>query len=339
MPTLAIITVSWNTRDLLRRSIQTVHDSLAGSGIDYTIMIVDNGSTDGTPAMLRAEHPEVLLLEAGRNLGFAGGNNLALRRALGPEDWRIRVGANFPNPHPVSPDYFFLLNPDTEVVGDAIALLVRYLESHPDVALVGPQLRYPDGSVQPSRRRFPTPGAFFWESTPLERIWPSNPWARRYRLADIPDDVEQEVDWLVGAALMVRREVIARAGLLDTGFVLYSEELEWQRRIRGIGDGRCKEAPDSQPSRIVYLPAAVIIHHEGKSSEQAPARRYLNFQRSRLRDARMTYGDRFAALLRLFLRVAYAAELGAESAKWLVGHKRRLRAQRIAVYLRVLREL
>ena len=83
MPMLAIITVSWNTRDLLRRSIQTIHASLAGAGIDYTIVVVDNGSADGTPAMLRAEHPEVLLLEAGRNLGFAGGNNLALRRVLG----------------------------------------------------------------------------------------------------------------------------------------------------------------------------------------------------------------------------------------------------------------
>src|SRR6185436_13262470 len=85
MPTLAIITVSWNTRDLLRRSIQTVHASLAGAGIDYTIVVVDNASSDGTPAMLHAEHPEVLLLEAGRNLGFAGGNNLALRRVLSSE--------------------------------------------------------------------------------------------------------------------------------------------------------------------------------------------------------------------------------------------------------------
>src|SRR5829696_2296741 len=85
MPTLAIIIVSWNTRDLLHRSIQTIHASLAGAGIDYTIVVVDNASSDGTPAMLRAEHPAVLLLEAGRNLGFAGGNNLALRRVLSSE--------------------------------------------------------------------------------------------------------------------------------------------------------------------------------------------------------------------------------------------------------------
>src|SRR5215212_12126410 len=85
MPTLAIIIVSWNTRELLHRSIQSIHASLRDSGIDYTIVVVDNASSDGTPAMLRAEHPEVHLLEAGRNLGFAGGNNLALRRVLSSE--------------------------------------------------------------------------------------------------------------------------------------------------------------------------------------------------------------------------------------------------------------
>jgi N-acetylglucosaminyl-diphospho-decaprenol L-rhamnosyltransferase len=355
MPTLAIITVSWNTCDLLRRSIQTIHASLAGAGIDYTIVVVENGSVDGTPAMLRAEHPEVLLLEAGRNLGFAGGNNLALRKLLAISDWGLGVGTEPPIPNLQSPipDYIFLLNPDTEVVGDAIPVLVRYLESHPDVAVVGPRLCYADGSVQSSRRRFPTKGVYFWESTPLEQRWPNNPWARRYHLVDTPDDTEQEVDWLVGAALLVRRAAIERAGLLDAGFTMYSEELEWQRRIRGMGDKRSAggsygwglggsdhpPTPIPYPLRIVYLPDAVIIHHEGRSSEQALAKRYLNFQRGRLRDARMVYGERFAARLRLFLRAAYAVELATEGVKWLLGHKRPLRAQRVAIYRQVLGEL
>ena len=145
---------------------------------------------------------------------------------------------------------------------------------------------------------------------------------------------------------MVRREAIERAGLLDAGFVMYSEELEWQRRIRQPATGnRQPESPAMPgallpvPNRIVYLPQAEIIHHEGKSSEQALARRYINFQRSRLRDAQMVYGQRFAAVVRHFLRAAYAAELATESLKWLLGHKRELRAQRAAVYWQVLREL
>ena len=142
-------------------------------------------------------------------------------------------------------DYVFLLNPDTEVVGDAIPTLVRYMETHPDVAVVGPQLRYADGSVQSSRRRFPTKGVYFWESTPLEQRWPNNPWARRYHLADLPDDTEQEVDWLVGAALLVRRAAIERAGLLDAGFQMYSEELEWQRRISRQSAASSKQSETS----------------------------------------------------------------------------------------------
>ena len=89
----------------------------------------------------------------------------------------------------------------------------------------------------------------------------------------------------------------------------------------------------------MYLPDAVIVHHEGKSSEQALARRYLNFQRSRIREAGMVYGARFAAGLRLFLRAAYTAELAVEAAKWLVGHRRPLRARRVVVYWQVVRGL
>lgn len=303
---LAIIIVSWNTRDLLDRCITAVHASLAGSAIVYRIIVVDNASTDGTPAMLRERHPETLLLEAGRNLGFAGGNNLALRRI-------------FTNPAFAGYDYIFLLNPDTEAVGDAIPTLIGYLAEHPETVVVGPRLRYADGALQPSRRRFPSRGVFLLESTPLEQRWPNNSWARRYRYADTPEDAEQQVDWLVGAALLARRATVERAGLLDAGFTMYSEELEWQQRLKRFG-------------RIVYLPAAEIIHHEGKSSEQAPARRYINFHQSRLRYAQMRYGARFARLLRACIVALYSIELTVEAGKWLLGHRRDLRAQRVAAY-------
>jgi len=346
MTQLAVVIVSWNTRELLRRCLDTVAASLDGTGIDAAIIVVDNGSTDGTPALVRASYPGVRLIAAGRNLGFAGGNNLALRllldrairRSIVVDDWQL-LPENGQTPiNNLDPDYILLLNPDTEVVGDAIPRLISYLADHPDVAVVGPRLRYPDGSPQSSRRRFPTPGVFFWESTPLESRWPNNPWSRRYRCADRPDDQVQEVDWLVGAALLVRRTAIERAGLLDSGFTMYSEELEWQQRIRSVAHpAPARAAP--LPSRIIYLPDAVVVHHEGKSSEQALARRYLNFQRSRLRYAGMRYGERFAALLRVFLRIAYGTELLLEAGKWLLGHKRALRSQRVGVYWQVVRGL
>lgn len=309
---LAIVIVSWNVCTLIDRCIATVQASLADSGIDYRIVVVDNASTDGTPALLRAHYVGIEVIEAGRNLGFAGGNNLALRRLFARNDWNAR--------------YVLLLNPDTEVIGDALPHMVRYLETHPDVAVVGPRLRYPDGTVQSSRRRFPTPRVFFWESTPLEWRWTDNPWVRYYRCADLPDDSEQAVDWLVGAALMVRRSAIECAGLLDAGFLLYSEELEWQQRLGACG-------------RIIYLPTAEIVHYEGQSSEQIPIRRLILFHRSRLRYARMRYGDRLAQMVRLFLLAAYTAELMIESGKWLLGHRRDLRARRVTACLALLRAL
>jgi GT2 family glycosyltransferase len=354
--TLAIVIVSWNVRELLRRCLRAVAASLAGSGIPYEILVVDNASADGTPAMLRAEFPAVRLLEPGGNLGFAAGNNLALR-ALGSrgQGTGLRGGsadAGAPGPAPCSQlpaPYILLLNPDTEPAGDAIPRLVRELQARPELVAVGPQLRYPDGAVQPSRRRFPQRPTFFWESTPLERLWPANPWARHYRCADAPDDAPQPVGWLVGAALLVRAAAIAQAGLLDERFFMYSEELEWQHRLQlaacRLQAGRSEAARPLAPhashlgSRIWYVPDAVVIHHEGKSSEQALARRHLSFSRSKLLLARMWYGWRFAALLRRFLRLGFAYELAAEALKLALRHRPELRRRRVAVYREVLGKL
>ncbi len=312
-PTLAIVIVSWNVRELLRRCLRAIEASLADAPLACEVVVVDNASHDGTPAALRAEFPRVRLLEPGANLGFAGGNNVALRAILA--EGRA--------------DYVLLLNPDTEPAAEAIPRLLRELEARPELAAVGPLLRYGDGALQPSRRRFPTLATLFWESTVLDRLWPGNPWAARYRCADRPDSQGQAVDWLVGAALLVRVAAIRRAGLLDERFFMYSEELEWQARLQGAWGGEA----------IWFLPEAQIIHHEGKSSEQAVARRHLSFSRSKLLLARMWYGWAAARLLRDFLRFGFVYELGVEGFKLLVGHNPGLRRQRISVYRRVLREL
>jgi GT2 family glycosyltransferase len=324
--TLAIVIVSWNVRDLLRQCLRAVEASLAGCGGRYEIVVVDNASSDGTPAMLREEFPRVHLREAGGNLGFAAGNNLALRDlGLVSVSQPAHSSSSLP-----CPDMVLLLNPDTEPVGDALPRLVRSLEQHPDAAVVGPQLRYADGRVQSSRRRFPTRLTLFWESTLLERLWPANPWARSYRCTgprDPDDTTWQRVDWLVGAALLVRGAAIARAGGLDERFFLYSEEVEWQYRLRGSG-------PHQQS--IIYDPAAVVVHHEGGSSGQVPAVLHIHFQRSKIRLAQMWYGPRIAALLRGFLLLGYLWELLSEGGKHLVGHRRPLRRGRIRAYAELL---
>ena len=314
MVDLSVVIVSWNVRELLRRCLQSVVYSPQSSvlsrtqdddqGLRTEIIVVDNASSDGSVEMLRAEFPNVRLIANERNLGFTRGNNQGLALSRGR--------------------YVLFLNPDTEVVGDALATMVHYMDDHPDVGALGPLLRYPDGSVQSSRRRFPTLGTALFESTLLELWWPGNPWARRYRMADWPDDVEQEVDWVVGACLLARREVLDQVGGFDEGFFMYSEEMDLCRRIKAAG------------WRVVYLPSAQVIHHEGKSSEQVVPARHIHFQTSKVRYFRKYHGSWAAEVLRLFLLITYVYQMVEEGLKWLLGHKRPLRAARVRAYWQVL---
>jgi N-acetylglucosaminyl-diphospho-decaprenol L-rhamnosyltransferase len=331
---LAVVVVSWNVRGLLGRCLRSVQVALADSGLSWQAVVVDSASSDGSAEMVRRDFPDVALLELPENRGFAAACNAALRASFPPLPtprsplpspllWRGEGGSG---ERRGGPQALLLLNADTEIIGPAITEMLACLGAHPEVGVVGPRLRYPDGTVQSSRRRFPTPATLFWESTVLEQCWPGNPWARRYHLQDRPDDVEQEVDWLVGACLLVRAGAVAQAGLLDEGYFLYFEELEWLQRIHRAG------------WRAVYLPTAQVVHHEGRSSEQVPLQRHLQFQRSKVRYARQEFGPAWAAALRYFLLGTYAWKLLVEGAKWLVGHKRELRRERMGVYRQVLRD-
>jgi len=268
------------------------------------IIVVDNASTDGSAAMVRDEFPNVRLVACDRNLGYPGGNNVGLRMAQGR--------------------YLMILNPDTEVRPGALAAMVAYADAHPDVGMVGPQLLNPDGSVQSSRRRFPTFATALFESTWLQPFAPRR-LLERYYVLDQPDDVTLDVDWVDGAALIARREAVEQVGLLDEGFFMYSEELDWCRRFRQAG------------WRVVYLPEAKIVHHRGKSSDQVVAARHIHFNTSKVRYFRKYHSALAAETLRLFLLGNYVWQLGLEGAKWLVGHKRPLRAERVVAYWQVLR--
>ncbi len=199
------------------------------------IWVVDSASTDGSADMVREAFPRVGLITNSENVGFTSGNNLGMARCRGRA--------------------VLLLNPDTEIVGDALTVMADYLDTHPDVGIVGPRILTPDGGLQPSRRRFPTYGTAFVESTCLQRWFPRHPLLARYYMWDVPDDREQDVDWLEGACLMARAEVVRQIGGLDERFFMYSEEMDWCLRAKRAG------------WHVVYLPQAAIIHYGGKSSE------------------------------------------------------------------------
>jgi GT2 family glycosyltransferase len=210
------------------------------------------------------------------------------------------------------------------VVGEALATMVDYLEAHEAVGVVGAQLLNPDGSVQSSRRRFPTTATAFFESTWLEPLAPKRV-LRDYYAEDIGDDETADVDWVKGACLMTRRRIYEEVGPMDADYFMYSEELDWCKRIRMAG------------WRVVYLPTAKIVHYEGKSSEQAVTARHINFQRAKLRYFRKYHGMMITVVLRLFLLLNYIWQLALEAVKGLLGHKRDLRRQRVRAYWQVIR--
>ncbi len=318
MVDLSVVIVSWNVRNLLERCLGSIQratgqpacesSSAAAHSPDapsvaIELIVVDNASRDGTVEMVRDHFPHVHLIPNDDNQGFSVANNQGMQVAEGR--------------------YVLLLNPDTEVVGDALEALVEYADAHRDVAMTVPQLLNADGTVQCSRRRFPTLLTALFESTWLEPCAPPR-LLDRYYVRDQPDGLIQDVEWVTGAAMLVRREAIADVGPLDEDFFMYSEELDWCKRLQEEG------------WRVVYLPTAQVIHHAGKSSEQVVAARHLHFQTSKVRYFRKHHGSLTAEALRWFLLANYAWQLGLESTKWLLGHKRPLRAQRIAAYRQVL---
>jgi GT2 family glycosyltransferase len=300
---LSIIIVSWNVAELLAACLESI--SRHSSSLDMEIIVVDSASTDGTVALLGARYPQVRWLPQGENLGFTRCNNIGLQTASGR--------------------YLMLLNPDTEIVGDALSQMVRYLGENGDVGIVGPQTLNNNGTTQSTRRRFPSLLVAFFESTWLQRYAPKSVLKPYYMDDGASDNAILDVDWMQGSALMTRREVYEQIGGLDEGYVMYSEEVDWCRRAKDAG------------WRVVFVGTALVIHHGGKSSEQVMAHRHIYFQQSKLRYFRKHHGWLAAQLLRGFLFTNYVWQLGLESGKALVGHKRAMRLERVKAYWQVLR--
>jgi hypothetical protein len=311
---LVIIIVSWNVCELLRACLQSLLRH-AATGLRQEIVVVDNASSDGSAEMVRAEFPSVHLIANTTNKGFTGGNNDGLRYA----DTLLREARAVPNP------FLFLLNPDTEVTAGALDTLSAYAQATTSVGLIGPRLRYGDGSVQPSRRRFPTLLMAMFESTWLQRFAPHGV-LHRFYMHDQAEDAPGDVDWVVGAAMFVRYEAYQQVGLLDEeNFFMYSEETDWCKRMKDAG------------WRVVHVPQAEVVHYEGRSSGQVSALRMKLFNTSKVRYFAKYHGKLQAGVLRLWLLGQFAWQLGLETAKWGLGNQREMRAGRIRAYASVCR--
>lgn len=229
MHDLAVIIVSTNEAHWLRGCLPTVF--AAGDGVDLDVVVVENGSTDGTGDLVRSEFPDARVVPCA-NHGFAHANNRAL----------MTVDAR----------YVLFLNPDTEVVEGTFAALVGRLDELPDVGLAGCRQLLPTGELDASMRRFPTPGRLLCEALGAER-WPVRAtWTGQRELRPERYEAEFELDWTVGSFMVARREALESAGWLDERLFLYSDDPDLGLRIKRAG------------WRVMHLPQMTIVHHAKK---------------------------------------------------------------------------
>ncbi|MGQ9602714.1 MAG: glycosyltransferase [bacterium] len=210
---ISIIIVSYNTRDLLRNCLRSILND--DSGLISEIIVVDNNSSDGSPEMVSQEFPGVTLIRNQQNLGYAKAVNQGIQKSKS--------------------DYFLILNPDIEVLEGAIINLWRFMESHQDAGIAGAQLLNPDGSIQLSCRTFYTFTVFLLRRTPLGRLFPDAKLLKKHLMMDWDHQSDREVDWVIGACLMVRRSAFESVGGMDERFFLYFEDVDWCYRMRKNG--------------------------------------------------------------------------------------------------------
>lgn len=249
---LAVIVISWNTCELLRGCLA----SLRASGEPLRVIVVDNASSDGSAEMVRDAFPEVELIEPGANLGFVKANNLALRKLLDAAD---------------APEFMWLLNSDTRVHAGAIATLLAFMRAHPRCGMLGPKLENPDGTLQHGAFSLPGLTQLAIDVIPrLQARFRDTRWDGRYPHAAYAGQPFQ-IGHPLGAAMLARTQAVRVVGVLDEGFEMYSEEIDWAKRMRDAG------------WQIWCEPRAVVTHFGGASSSQAPERTERLKWRSRQR--------------------------------------------------------
>lgn len=229
---LSIIIPHLNRKESLKRCLASLPP--ARGTLTYEVLVVDNGSRDGSQQMVQDTFPAVLLLRNETNEGFSRAINRGLREARG--------------------NYLLCLNNDTFLFPQSLERLVRFMEGHPDAGVVGGKIFNKDGTIQPSARSFPRlETALFNRSSVLTRLFPQNPFSRRYLLSDWDHGSVREVDWVSGSFFLIRRELLKKVGFFDERFFLYCEDVDYCRRTKEAG------------YRIYYVPEAQLVHETSYS--------------------------------------------------------------------------
>lgn len=241
---LSVIFVNWNTRALTVAAIEAVYHET--KEFDFEVIVVDNNSADDSVKVIKEKFPQVIIIENKENSGFAKGNNIGLKIAKG--------------------DYLMYLNTDTIVLDGALNKLVGYLDTHPDVMMVGPRLLNGDLSFQHAcRRSLPNISSSFFHLFGLTKIFKKNKRINAYKKYSDDPNVTEPVEALSGAAMLFRRAVYEKTGGLDETFFMYGEDLDF-----------CKQVLDAG-WKTVYVADAKIIHFGGGSSAKRRTKSLVNF--------------------------------------------------------------
>jgi GT2 family glycosyltransferase len=259
VPDLSVSIVNTNSRELLLACLE----SLAGT--DAEIVVLDNASEDGSADAVRERFPGVRVIAQAHRAGFGANHNAVIRATTGR--------------------YVYVLNEDTTARDWGFETLMAYLDAHPRVAALGPRLVYPDGRLQDSAWRFPTPLVSTLALATLGRLG----------VTQSRGNAPRAVDWVTGAAVVLRREALEEVGLFDEGFFLYSEEVDLQARLHRAG------------WEVHYLPAVTVVHHESQFSAGIPQRRINEMWRSRHRYWRKHHSAAGARIAALATGAQYAA--------------------------------
>jgi GT2 family glycosyltransferase len=241
--TLSVVVVTWNAK---RFVIECLTSLLAERATSLEVIVVDNGSTDGTPEAVAESFPAVRLIRSQVNLGFAAANNVGMAAAQG--------------------EYMCLVNSDVNVPLGCLPFMLTFMRENPDVGLLGPAMLGPDGSVRRSTMRFPTVWNSFCAAIALDSVLARVGLWGGYLMKDFQHDCRLDVDVLNGWFWMTRRSAIADVGVLDERFFIYGEDIDWCRRFHDHG------------WRVVFNPGSSALHYGGASSSLAPTRFYIELQ-------------------------------------------------------------
>ncbi len=310
--------LSYNTRELLRDCLGSIYQKI--KGIKFGVMVVDNGSGDNSREMIKTEFPQVKLIENRDNLGFARANNQAIRQS----------GAR----------YLLLLNPDTSLANNSCCEMLRFMDEHPQVGILGCRLLNTDGTIQPSNSSFPNLFTEFLRIFQLKRLIPGpglrekvgerlggilGSTLREYFRVYWDSERVREVDWVSGACLLVRRKAIEDVGLLDESFFMYYEDADWCYRMGRGGWKTC------------YFPFFEIIHYVGKSDSQFNPSTFIERHKSMYHYFSKHQGMTAVFLLRLLIFSGFTLRwLGLLVIYPFSGEERQELGKKLYAYLKVM---